>query len=126
LHSEIGSILAKEGAMRFGSKGIIGKNKAYLYWKLNQPDQISSLIAHLLTLPELSLADEDPNSRNIEEWVKQEVWERDGGKCRVCGRTSNLHFDHDIPFSKGGGNHPKNVKLLCAEHNLEKSSSFKY
>ena len=34
----------------------------------------------------------------------------------------NLHFDHDIPFSKGGSSiTAANVRLLCAKHNLEKS-----
>ncbi len=34
----------------------------------------------------------------------------------------NLHFDHDIPFSKGGSSlTTANVRLLCAKHNLEKS-----
>jgi hypothetical protein len=34
----------------------------------------------------------------------------------------NLHFDHDIPFSKGGSSLTgANVRLLCAKHNLEKS-----
>lgn len=34
----------------------------------------------------------------------------------------NLHFDHDIPFSKGGSSlTAENVRLLCAKHNLEKS-----
>lgn len=112
--------------MRFGSAGTVGKSGDYRYWKINKFDQVDSLLAHLFTLPQIAAGDDDPQSRNLEEWVKNEVWERDGGKCRVCGATRNLHFDHDIPFSKGGGNHPKNIKLLCAEHNLEKSSSFKF
>jgi hypothetical protein len=38
------------------------------------------------------------------------------------GSTKNLHFDHDIPFSKGGSSlTAANVRLLCAKHNMEKS-----
>lgn len=34
----------------------------------------------------------------------------------------NLHFDHDVPRSKGGSSiTAANVKLLCARHNLQKS-----
>lgn len=53
--------------------------------------------------------------------VKLEVWKRDGGKCVMCGATDELHFDHIIPFSKGGTSlKADNVQLLCARHNLEK------
>jgi 5-methylcytosine-specific restriction endonuclease McrA len=53
--------------------------------------------------------------------VKLEVWKRDGGKCVMCGATDELHFDHDLPFSKGGTSiSAENVQILCARHNLEK------
>jgi hypothetical protein len=61
------------------------------------------------------------HSRLIPSSVKLEVWNRDGGKCVLCQRNDNLHFDHIIPFSKGGSSlSAKNVQLLCARHNLEK------
>jgi hypothetical protein len=64
-----------------------------------------------------------PRTRIIPSSVKQEVWARDGGKCVECGATDELHFDHDIPFSKGGSSiTADNVKLLCARHNLQKSA----
>ena len=63
-----------------------------------------------------------PHNRLIPTPVKVEVWRRDGGKCVQCASTKNLHFDHDIPFSKGGSSlTAANVRLLCAKHNLEKS-----
>lgn len=59
--------------------------------------------------------------RIIPSEVKLKVWKRDGGKCRICGATDELHFDHIIPFSKGGTSLKEdNVQLLCARHNLEK------
>lgn len=59
--------------------------------------------------------------RIIPTSVKLEVWKRDGGKCVRCGATTELHFDHIIPFSKGGTSlKADNVQLLCARHNLEK------
>ncbi len=62
------------------------------------------------------------HSRLIPSEVKKEVWKRDEGKCVLCGSTSNLHFDHELPFSKGGTSlTAKNVRLLCMKHNLEKS-----
>jgi 5-methylcytosine-specific restriction endonuclease McrA len=53
---------------------------------------------------------------------KAEVKLRDHGQCVQCGSKNNLHFDHDISFSKGGSSlTAANVRLLCAKHNLEKS-----
>jgi len=62
------------------------------------------------------------HTRIIPSEVKREVWKRDEGKCVICGDTKNLHFDHDLPFSKGGTSlSVKNVRLLCMKHNLQKS-----
>ena len=53
--------------------------------------------------------------------VKLGVWQRDRGRCVMCGSEDNLHFDHIIPFSRGGSSlTANNVQLLCARHNLEK------
>ncbi len=80
----------------------------------------------------LELTDEDidePKNESIEiehnriipTSVKLEVWERDKGKCVICGSTDNLHFDHIIPYSKGGSSLvAENIQLLCSRHNLEK------
>lgn len=63
------------------------------------------------------------HTRLIPTEVKKEVWKRDAGKCVICGVTKNLHFDHDLPFSKGGTSlSTKNVRLLCVKHNLQKSA----
>ena len=66
--------------------------------------------------------EEDPtNTRVIPTEVKIEVWSRDKGACVGCGATDNLHFDHVIPYSKGGSSlTADNVQLLCARHNLAK------
>lgn len=62
-------------------------------------------------------------SRIIPTSVKLEVWARDKGRCVNCGATDELHFDHIVPFSKGGTSlKAENIQLLCARHNLEKSS----
>ena len=53
------------------------------------------------------------NSRIIPQNVKIAVATRDGGKCRQCGSAQDLHFDHVIPWSKGGTNSVKNIQLLC-------------
>ncbi len=61
--------------------------------------------------------------RMIPSWVKLEVWKRDGGCCVLCGSRENLHFDHIIPYSKGGSSEtPANVQLLCGAHNIRKGA----
>jgi hypothetical protein len=60
-------------------------------------------------------------TRMIPTGVKLEVWKRDKGKCVLCGRRDNLHFDHVLPYSKGGSSLvAENIQLLCARHNLAK------
>ena len=64
-----------------------------------------------------------PHSRLIPTTVKLEVWARDKGQCVLCGSKENLHFDHDLPYSKGGTSLTvANVRILCAKHNLSKSN----
>ena len=63
------------------------------------------------------------NDRLIPSWVKLEVWKRDQGRCAYpsCGASSGLHFDHIIPYSKGGSSKdPANIQILCGRHNLAK------
>jgi len=76
--------------------------------------------------PARSLRAKEPilrQTRAIPTQVKVEVWKRDRGRCVLCGATDNLHFDHDVPYSKGGSSVTvKNVRILCARHNLKKSN----
>jgi hypothetical protein len=61
--------------------------------------------------------------RSISKAIRIAVWQRDGGKCVVCGVTDNLHFDHIVPISKGGtSDTADNIQLLCARHNLAKGA----
>lgn len=63
------------------------------------------------------------HARLIPSEVKKEVWIRDKGMCVKCGFKNNLHFDHNLPFSKGGSSLTAlNIQLLCMKHNLEKSA----
>jgi len=62
-------------------------------------------------------------TRRIPTDIKREVWKRDKGKCVKCGAEENLHFDHNLPYAKGGTSiNAKNIQLLCQKCNLEKSN----
>jgi len=73
-------------------------------------------------VPETSQRDSEiEHNRLIPPQVKLTVWKRDKGKCVICDSTDNLHFDHIIPFSKGGSSLvAENIQLLCARHNISK------
>jgi hypothetical protein len=61
------------------------------------------------------------HNRLIPTSVKLDVWKRDKGKCIKCGSQDNLHFDHIIPYSKGGSSLvAENIQILCARHNIAK------
>jgi len=61
-------------------------------------------------------------SRAISSKTKKAVWQRDMGKCAVCGSNEKLEYDHIIPVSKGGSNTMRNVQLLCERCNRSKSN----
>jgi hypothetical protein len=64
----------------------------------------------------------EADARLIPSEVKAQVWKRDKGKCVQCGSREHLHFDHILPYSKGGTSRDvRNIQLLCAKHNLQKS-----
>jgi 5-methylcytosine-specific restriction endonuclease McrA len=63
------------------------------------------------------------HKRRISQDVKIAVSARDGGRCRQCGSTEKLHFDHIIPVSKGGANTVANIQLLCGPCNRAKAAN---
>jgi len=78
-------------------------------------DDVSTAVGSNLTELELE------HNRLIPTQVKVDVWKRDKGKCVKCGSNINLHYDHIIPFSKGGSSTTAaNIQLLCAKCNLKK------
>lgn len=52
------------------------------------------------------------------------IYERDGYRCRKCGRsTDDLEIDHILPISKGGKSIPDNLQTLCHSCNYQKSNT---
>ena len=59
--------------------------------------------------------------------LKVQVLMRDGNRCRLCGvecndGLHNIHFDHIIPWSKGGETTLENLQVLCSDCNLAKGN----
>ena len=55
--------------------------------------------------------------------MRQQVWERDGGRCVRCGATAELQYDHIIPLARGGADSAENLQLLCASCDRAKGAS---
>ena len=105
--------------------GFYNLTNAYL-----KPDGIRNVFKFLLEL-KLEQMDDDSDyidllhNRTIPGDIQREVYERDNGECVKCGSNENLHFDHILPFSKGGSSKvASNIQLLCAKHNLQKGARF--
>ena len=52
------------------------------------------------------------------------IYERDGYRCKRCGRkTKDLEVDHIIPIAKGGKSTYDNLQTLCHRCNVNKGSN---
>jgi hypothetical protein len=68
---------------------------------------------------------EMPHPRGIPAEIMEKVFKRDGGRCRNCGASTNIQFDHILPWSKGGTSlSVDNVQVLCISCNAKKSDRF--
>lgn len=76
-------------------------------------EQIKNKKFHLNTKLTALAPSPGVNKRYISAAVKKAVFERDKGKCRKCGGTKLIQYDHIIPFSQGGTTTSENLRLLC-------------
>ena len=52
---------------------------------------------------------------DITKKVKDIVWERDGGKCIICGSYQAMPNSHYIRRSQGGLGIEENIVTMCAD-----------
>jgi hypothetical protein len=91
------------------------------YKTLYNPSKYQLMPLEFKTVP-APMPYEQTTRTPIPEAVRTEVWRRDQGRCVNCGSKENLHFDHIIPVSRGGGTSAKNLQLLCQSCNLTKGT----
>ena len=55
--------------------------------------------------------------------VRRRVFERDGWRCRTCGRAGRLECDHVRPMHRGGSRWElDNLRTLCRRCHFEKTA----
>lgn len=64
-----------------------------------------------------------PRREHIPREVRRAVFERDRGRCVVCGSGFDLQYDHVIPHTRGGASTVENLQILCAPCNARKGAS---
>lgn len=65
------------------------------------------------------------NLRTFDDYIKSTIYEQQGGKCAICGKSfeiSEMHADHIKAWSKGGKTVAENCQMLCRDCNLKKSN----
>lgn len=62
---------------------------------------------------------------SVEKDIRRAVYERSGGKCRLCGRPVSFDkftVDHIVPLARGGENKIANYQCTCFDCNQIKGS----
>lgn len=61
----------------------------------------------------------------IESIDRLEIYDRDGGRCHICGKkvsARSFHLDHLVPISKGGTHTRANVRIAHAFCNQSRNA----
>ena len=80
----------------------------------------SGIYPYILTRDERHL-----NIREFSQAVKQRVYEKQDGKCVMCGDSfdiSGMEADHITPWSDGGHTVEDNCQMLCKNDNRRKGA----
>jgi hypothetical protein len=68
----------------------------------------------------------DPKSEDFTPAQREQIFERDGYRCVMCGTGERdgvqIHADHIKPKDLGGKTTIENGQTLCATHNLHKKN----
>jgi hypothetical protein len=69
----------------------------------------------VIETPKVTLSQASSEEINVSQETRDLVWDRNKGKCSICGSEEQLEFDYILPISTGGQNVPPNIQLLCGQ-----------
>lgn len=80
------------------------------------------------SIPRDKLSNTHSTKREPSNRLKVLVLMRDGNRCKLCGAKcndglQNIHFDHIVPWSKGGETVLENLQVLCSTCNEAKGNA---
>ncbi|MDO8524693.1 MAG: HNH endonuclease signature motif containing protein [bacterium] len=90
--------------------------KHFVLKKEKELEKISKEIEAFENFDKIQLSKRD----RISDSVRLFVWQRDEGKCVICGNKEKIEFDHIIPVVEGGANTERNIQILCESCNRSK------
>ncbi|MEG0266799.1 MAG: HNH endonuclease signature motif containing protein [Bacilli bacterium] len=103
----------------------------YMPTESDETDKLCRIFGHIC--PVFSVAEpftETKNLRTITRKIPRDVQfrvsRRDNNVCQICCKNvldKDIHFDHIIPWSKGGSSDENNIRILCPTCNLERSNN---
>ncbi len=98
----------------------------------HKPDAMQKAVRGLLRQAINYLNERSPHTASpykrqaIRPGIRFDILTRDHHRCVCCGRGAEdgvkLEVDHILPVSKGGTNHPNNLRTLCTACNRGKAA----
>jgi len=110
------SILEIEGVGEELEADEILRVKHFVLKKEKELEKISKEIEAFENFDKIQLSKRE----RISDSVRLFVWQRDEGKCVICGNKEKIEFDHIIPIAEGGANTERNIQILCESCNRNK------
>jgi hypothetical protein len=125
LSGEFGEALSFEKFLDHVSKLIIenklkkGNKKAHIFVDSNNVVVTKSLGELKINKSNLTPGEDFKINKTIPQKTKSIVLKRDGGKCKICGKSNNINFHHIKPKAENGNHDVSNIILVCnACHSL--------
>lgn len=98
-------------------------NKGGGIYQVNDPEYASAVLSGAMKVSKrMVVRPGQRDRRSIPQEMRNEIWQRYGGKCADCHAQEYLEFDHIIPHSRGGATSLDNLQLLCRRCNLAKGA----